>query len=352
MRLIDNMKIGTRIIGTVSVLLLLLAISTGFGIIKMGSIGDEIRGIAEEDIPLTGEVTGIANNQLGQAIRFERALRYGEVPASKKVARAGLKTAEDEFSKLSMLLDEGVTKAKKVAKEAAKNAKTAKARIEFREIDQQLKSIEQKHSGFEKDVMEAFRMINRGNLHEAGTLAEKIEKDENTINQEIEKFLTKVEKFTGESTLRADNDEATAVKGMLIAGIISLIFGLLMGVMVTRSVTGVLDEVKTVADTVAAASQEMSSGSEELSQGATEQASSIEEASSSMEQMASNIRQNADNAQQTERIAVKSAEDARAGGKAVTETVNAMKEIAEKISIIEEIARQTNLLALNAAIEG
>ncbi len=351
MRLIDNMKIGTRIIGTVSVLLLLLAISTGFGIIKMGSIGDEIRGIAEEDIPLTGEVTGIANNQLGQAIRFERALRYGEVPASKKVARAGLKTAEDEFSKLSMLLDEGVTKAKKVAKEAAKNAKTAKARIEFREIDQQLKSIEQKHSGFEKDVMEAFRMINRGNLHEAGTLAEKIEKDENTINQEIEKFLTKVEKFTGESTLRADNDEATAVKGMLIAGIISLIFGLLMGVMVTRSVTGVLDEVKTVADTVAAASQEMSSGSEELSQGATEQASSIEEASSSMEQMASNIRQNADNAQQTERIAVKSAEDARAGGKAVTETVNAMKEIAEKISIIEEIARQTNLLALNAAIE-
>jgi methyl-accepting chemotaxis protein len=351
MRLIDNMKIGTRIIGTVSVLLLLLAISTGFGIIKMGSIGDEIRGIAEEDIPLTGEVTGIANNQLGQAIRFERALRYGEVPASKKVARAGLKTAEDEFSKLSMLLDEGVTKAKKVAKEAAKNAKTAKARSEFREIDQQLKSIEQKHSGFEKDVMEAFRLINRGNLREAETLAEKIEKDENAINQEIEKFLTKVEKFTGESTLRADNDEATAVKGMLIAGIISLIFGLLMGVMVTRSVTGVLDEVKTVADTVAAASQEMSSGSEELSQGATEQASSIEEASSSMEQMASNIRQNADNAQQTEKIAVKSAEDARAGGKAVTETVNAMKEIAEKISIIEEIARQTNLLALNAAIE-
>ncbi len=351
MRLMDSMKIGTRIIGTVSVLLLLLAISTGFGIIKMGSIGDEIRGIAEEDIPLTGEVTGIANNQLGQAIWFERALRYGEVPASKKVAGAGLKTAENEFAKLSRLSDEGITKAKEVAKEAARKAKTVKARSEFREIDQHLKTIEQKHSAFEKDVMEAFRMINRGKLHEAGSLAEKIEKDEDTINQEIEKFLTKVEKFTGESTLRADNDEETAVKGMLITGILSLIFGLLMGIMVTRSVTGVLGEVKTVADTVAAASQEMSSGSEELSQGATEQASSIEEASSSMEQMASNIRQNADNAQQTEKIAVKSAGDARAGGKAVAETVNAMKQIAEKISIIEEIARQTNLLALNAAIE-
>jgi methyl-accepting chemotaxis protein len=67
--------------------------------------------------------------------------------------------------------------------------------------------------------------------------------------------------------------------------------------------------------------------------------------------MTSNIRQNADNAMQTEKIAVKSAFAAREGGKAVEETVRAMKEIANKISIIEEIARQTNLLALNAAIE-
>ena len=70
-----------------------------------------------------------------------------------------------------------------------------------------------------------------------------------------------------------------------------------------------------------------------------------------MEEMVSNIKQNADNAQQTEKIALKAAQDAREGGKAVTETVSAMKEIANKISIIEEIARQTNLLALNAAIE-
>jgi len=67
--------------------------------------------------------------------------------------------------------------------------------------------------------------------------------------------------------------------------------------------------------------------------------------------MSSNIRQNADNALQTEKIATKSASDAQEGGKAVVQTVAAMKEIAGKISIIEEIARQTNLLALNAAIE-
>ena len=113
----------------------------------------------------------------------------------------------------------------------------------------------------------------------------------------------------------------------------------------------VVNNVQNSANQVATGSEEMSATSEQISQGATEQAASAEEVSSSMEQMISNIKQNADNAQQTEKIAVKSASDAKEGGKAVTETVAAMKEIATKISIIEEIARQTNMLALNAAIE-
>ena len=113
----------------------------------------------------------------------------------------------------------------------------------------------------------------------------------------------------------------------------------------------VVANVKVATDNVSTGSLELSASSEELSQGATEQASSAEEVSSSMEQMTSNIKQNADNAQQTEKIALKCADDTKAGGKAVIETASAMKEIAGKISIIEEIARQTNLLALNAAIE-
>jgi methyl-accepting chemotaxis protein len=113
----------------------------------------------------------------------------------------------------------------------------------------------------------------------------------------------------------------------------------------------VVGEVKSATDNVASGSQQLSSSSEEMSQGASEQAAAAEEVSSSMEQMGSNIRQNADNALQTEKIASKSAADAREGGEAVLETVAAMKVIAGKINIIEEIARQTNLLALNAAIE-
>jgi methyl-accepting chemotaxis protein len=113
----------------------------------------------------------------------------------------------------------------------------------------------------------------------------------------------------------------------------------------------VVSEALSASDNVSAGSQELSSSAEELSQGATEQASAAEEASSSMEEMASNIKQNADNATQTEKIARQSSADAQASGEAVGRAVEAMQTIAEKITIVQEIARQTDLLALNAAVE-
>jgi methyl-accepting chemotaxis protein len=126
--------------------------------------------------------------------------------------------------------------------------------------------------------------------------------------------------------------------------------GLSLESMVER-LRGVVGDALSAANNVSSGSQELSASSEQLSQGATEQASSAEEASASMEEMASNIKQNADNAAQTEKIARQSAKDAEASGEAVGRAVGAMRTIAEKISIVQEIARQTDLLALNAAVE-
>ncbi|SHI77587.1 methyl-accepting chemotaxis protein [Wenxinia saemankumensis] len=119
----------------------------------------------------------------------------------------------------------------------------------------------------------------------------------------------------------------------------------------TGNLRRVVGEVTSGAGQVAAGSSEMASTAEQLSQGATEQASSTEEASSSVEQMTANIKQTADNATQTEEMARKSASDARESGRAVAEAVQAMKTIAERILVVQEIARQTDLLALNAAVE-
>lgn len=113
----------------------------------------------------------------------------------------------------------------------------------------------------------------------------------------------------------------------------------------------IVENIQSGAKNISSASEQVSSSSQQLSQGASEQASSAEEVSSSMEQMASNIQQNSDNANETEKISEKANDRLKEGNKAAQNSVSSMQEIAEKISIINDIAFQTNLLALNAAVE-
>jgi methyl-accepting chemotaxis protein len=391
-----NLKLGIKIMGTIGLILLMMIISSGFGIIKIGSIGTEIKGIAQKDLPLTNAISEIAADQLEQAVRLERVLRFGEIVGSKDVAKKKLQSAEAEIQKYDKLVDEAINKAEKLAADAAKSINSDKVRKEVDMVNEKLKAIRSKYSGYEQHIQEMLSLINQGKIRDAEKQAQVLEKEKNILDQEIEQFMNKIETFTEDSTLKAEHDEKSGVTVMSILGISSLIFGLFLGFFITRSITRsaakivaavssiaagdlntkidieqkdeigalakamkemilklrkVLAEVKIATENVAAGSKQMSSSSEELSQGVTEQAASVQEASSSMEEMAANIKQNSDNATQTEKISIKASEDAKEGGKVVSETVSAMKEIAEKISIIEEIARQTDLLALNAAIE-
>ncbi len=125
---------------------------------------------------------------------------------------------------------------------------------------------------------------------------------------------------------------------------------LAMGQMVEK-LTQIIAEVRVAADGLSSASEEVSATAQSLSQASSEQAASVEETSATLEEASASIQQNTENAKVTETIASKAARDGEQGGEAVKATVTAMKSIAEKISIIDDIAYQTNLLALNAAIE-
>ncbi len=118
-----------------------------------------------------------------------------------------------------------------------------------------------------------------------------------------------------------------------------------------QKLSQVIGDVSSTAKKISSASSEVSTTSQSLSQASSEQAASVEETSASIEQMSASINQNNENAQVTDGIATDSSKSAEEGGKAVSETVEAMRQIAEKIKIIEDIAYQTNMLALNAAIE-
>ncbi|HEX8989549.1 MAG TPA: methyl-accepting chemotaxis protein [Rhodocyclaceae bacterium] len=110
-------------------------------------------------------------------------------------------------------------------------------------------------------------------------------------------------------------------------------------------------DVSATADALVGASGQVSATAQALSQASSEQAASVEETSASVEQMSASIKQNTENAKVADTMSAQGSAKAAEGGEAVTETVGAMKQIAKKIGIIDDIAYQTNLLALNAAIE-
>lgn len=116
-------------------------------------------------------------------------------------------------------------------------------------------------------------------------------------------------------------------------------------------ISQVIGDVRVSAEALSSASEEISATAQSISQATSEQAASVEETSASIEQMSASINQNTDNAKVTDGMASQAAKQAVDGGGAVKETVVAMKSIAGKIGIIDDIAYQTNLLALNAAIE-
>lgn len=113
----------------------------------------------------------------------------------------------------------------------------------------------------------------------------------------------------------------------------------------------IIIEVKTNSNNLVSASHQMSSASEQLSQGANEQASSIEEISSTIEEVSSNILQNTENAQRTEKVSIEANVKLKDVAEKVNEAIKSNKNIADKITIINDIAFQTNILALNAAVE-
>ncbi len=112
-----------------------------------------------------------------------------------------------------------------------------------------------------------------------------------------------------------------------------------------------LAEVNSTAQTLFSAAAQVSQTAQSLSQGASQQAASVEQTTASLQEISASVKQNAESATVTDGIATKAAAEAMDGGQAVSQTVDAMKSIAAKISIIDDIAYQTNLLALNAAIE-
>jgi methyl-accepting chemotaxis protein len=355
-------------------LIVLLIGTAGYGIMSLGALNDALGNV------LTGpaerlQLAMTLNNEQLQQIRQQKNLLLAANPAEVKAAIAKSDTSRKTFEETLAAVEAKATEQGRVFWNRLRTLDT-----DFLKQDDQIRAL-----------------VEAGNT--AGALQISVNENRKTV-AEIDKVLDEVVTLERSRLHEADDSSeqqyaatrmimiAVAAAAFLIAVIAAVWISLTISRGLNRAIAAVRDvaegdltkmaeitnrdeigellgHVNTMIDrlrgvvgdaisasqNVSSGSQELSASSEQVSQGATEQAAAAEEASASMEEMAANIKQNADNAAQTEKIARQSAKDAEISGEAVNRAVTAMRTIAEKISIVQEIARQTDLLALNAAVE-
>ena len=141
------------------------------------------------------------------------------------------------FETFNEQIEEELKRGETIAQEALREARTAEGRTEFESIDAQLKKIEGEHRTYSEHVTSIIAVIREGSIGEALESAEEVEKEEDELNREIGAFLTSVEKFTEESALQAEDDEQIALVGMIVATVAGVLLSLLMGLLVSRSIT-------------------------------------------------------------------------------------------------------------------
>jgi len=223
-------------------------------------------------------------------------------------------------------------------------ADAEKINFEFREIPEGINETLDAITVPLKVSADYIGRISRGDIPEI--ITEKYNGDFNDIKESLNLLIESQNQIIEKSKLVAKGDLTVELKKRnendeLIQSLSEMV----------KSTANIISEFQSAANNILSSSEQMSTTSQTLSQGASEQASSAEEVSSSIEEMAANIQQNTDNARQTEKIAITAANGIDRVNEAAGQTLKFMQEIADKVSIIGEIARQTNILALNAAVE-
>ncbi len=370
-----NMKIGMRLGLGFGLVILLLAVIVGVGMRNLEKMDGSMTLVVEERYPNTVVITDI-RGQLNVIARSVRNLLLVESKSDLDRERARIVEARKKIGENLVTLE------KRVQDDKGKELLKAVAEVRTRYVANQEQLMNLIGAG--KNAEAKAYLLSEGRV----VVAEYFDKLEKLVQYQADQM--------GEAARQAKEDYKDASRLMMVLAVLALGFGAFAAFWVTRSIvrplneavgaanhlaegdltvkinaltkdeTGqllaamqnmsvkisqIISEVRSAADALYGASGQVSATAQSLSQGASEQAASVEETSASIEQMSASINQNAENAKVTDGMATKAAKEAGEGGQAVTQTVSAMKQIADKIGIIDDIAYQTNLLALNAAIE-
>ena len=338
------------LIAAFAAVLMVMLVTNVFTIIKLAGIEAEITEIAEEDLLLAEYISEIEVAQLEQALVLQKVINLGHETGEHR----NLSEIEEyiaEFHHEQDVLDSNVEKAEEVLDHGLSTVTDERALAEFRKIKSTLLDIVDMHKVFKADAEVIFDYVLASDIEAIDDLQEKIEEEATHLDTKLVALAREIFNFTEVSAYKAEADGKAAEISIIIFSILGVILVVLATVLIVTAVMKPVKRIAAVSSNVSSGSAQLSSSSVQMAQGSAEQASSVEEVTSSIEEMSASISQNSDNSQQTEKIAKQTSGDAKVSGDAVIQTLDAMKSIAEKVGIIQEIARQTNLLSLNASIE-
>ena len=370
-----NMKIGMRLGLGFGLVVLLMVVIALIGITRLGNLNSSIDDLVGDKYPKTVLANGIASqvNVIARSIRDMLLLKDA----------AEIETQHNRILDARKQINENVAKLEATTKSEKGTAL--------------MKAIADARPTFIASQDDFFKLISAGRHDDAATLAlGRLSKEQSGYFEAVKNLIDFQQQLMDDSGKQAGDNYAAARTLMVLLAAIAFLLAAGIAFWVTRSITKpineavvvanalaegdltakievnstdetgmllaamqnmvgklsqIITEVRGAADNLSSASEEISATAQSMSQATSEQAASVEETSASIEQMSASINQNTENAKITDGMAGKAAKEATEGGEAVKQTVTAMKQIAGKIGIIDDIAYQTNLLALNAAIE-
>lgn len=246
MRAFQDLSFAVKIGLIVSLLISLLLITSVYGIYKISVVGQEMETISKEDMPLTELVSDVTIKQLEKAILVEKAMRT-----------AGLGEGTDDINilhrkikQLAMDINTEIKQGEAILKTAKTHALTPQLEQELLKLEQDLISIEQEHTTYEAMVEDLLQQIEHHETVSGATLRT-LDKAQNTIDHHLEALLQGVIKMTEHALETVYHDEQEALKGMVAISIVSVVFGLFMGILLTRSITRPLKTAVSAAERLA-----------------------------------------------------------------------------------------------------
>jgi len=229
-----SLSIGTKIMGVVGVCLAGLVVVATIGLWQMNRIGVLIDGVAYKDIPLTSAVSQITIHQLEQSINLEKALRAGVMVAEHADAKDEFNDARGVFKEYAQKVDREIVDARALAREFADTAYSEEMRAEFEKVYDAFETIAAEHKSYDEHALEAFELVEAGDLAQAMAMQSGIEAEEEKLNHELEVLVQELEAFTLDAARAALQAEKSALWSILAVSAAIFVVSLGFAAILTR----------------------------------------------------------------------------------------------------------------------